>query len=145
MGVEKSNFSERLKELLFENELTAEQLASKVEVSRTTVYRWMRKSLQIKRSNLITVANFFSCTIEFLIGRSDDDTKIKPKDCPSLTIQVRKIMAEQNMTTYQFEKAGKFKCSYFNDWDKGYEPSLQTLIDLADFFCCTIDYLVGRE
>jgi len=144
-SIESSNFSERLKELLFYHELTAKQLSVIIGISRATAYRWTKKPLQIKRKNLIAIADYFSCTIEFLIGRSNDDTKIKPKKCPDLTSQVKKIMNEQNISTYQFEKTSKFKCSYFNAWNKGYEPSVQILIDLADFFGCTIDYLVGRE
>jgi len=143
--MDKSNFSERLKELMFENELNAEQLADAVGVSRTTAYRWTKEPLQIKRDSLIAVADYFECTIEFLIGRSYDDRKIKANACPNFAKQVRKIMKEKNISTYKFERTGKFKCSYLNDWEKGYQPVIQTLIELSEYFGCTIDYLVGRE
>lgn len=33
-----------------------------------------------------------------------------------------------------------------SDWERGKrEPSIDDLIRLADFFGCTVDYLIGRE
>jgi len=140
-----SNFSERLRELIFDKGLSTEQFAEAVGVAETTVYRWFKTPLQIKRSNLIKVADFFECLIEYLIGRSEDDTKIIPnKLYPNFVEQIRKIMKEQNISTYKFEKTSKFKCSYFFDWQK-YEPALQTLMELSEYFDCTIDYLIGRD
>ena len=139
-----SNFNERLKELMFDKGMSAEQLAHAVGVSRTTAYRWTSELSQIRYSNLIKVADYFECLIEYLIGRSEDDTKIIPKPYPDFVEQVRKIMREQNISTYKFEKISKFKYSYLVAW-KQHEPTLQTLIDLADILGCSIDYLIGRD
>jgi len=140
-----STFSERLKELIFDKGLSAEQLAVIVGVARSTAYRWTFEPVHIKRSHLIKVADYFECLIEYLIGRSEDSTKIIPKPCPNFVEQVRKIMKEQNISTYKLEKTSKFKWHYFTQWKRGSEPTLQTLIELAEYFDCTLDYLVGRE
>ena len=37
-------------------------------------------------------------------------------------------------------------CSCISSWEKEItEPSIDDLIRLADFFGCTVDYLIGRE
>jgi len=140
-----TDFSERLKELLLDKGMSVEQLADAIGVARATAYYWTTKPKHINRYNLIKVADFFDCRIEYLIGHTEDDTKVTPKLCPDFVMQVRKIMKEKSISTYKLEKTSKFKCSYFSKWKRGNEPSLQTLIDLAKIFDCTIDYLVGRE
>ena len=140
-----SDFSERFKGLLFENNLTPENFAQTIGVSRASAYRWTVEPMQIKRDNLIAVADYFQCSIEFLIGRTDNAAKIKPKPCPDFSSQVRKVMKEQGYTTYSLRKTTKFNGGYFNRWEKGEEPGLPLLIELADLFKCTVDYLVGRE
>jgi len=139
------NFSEMLKELISEKNLTFKQFAIDIGVSESTVFRWIKNPLQINRPNLIKIADYFECLIEYILGRSKNDIQIVPKSCPHFTDRVRMIMKEQNISTYTLEKTSKFKCSYFTQWNKGNEPALQTLLELADFFNCTIDYLVGRE
>jgi transcriptional regulator with XRE-family HTH domain len=51
--------------------MTAEQLAAALGISRTTVYRWKTHPHQIFLSNLIAVADYFNCSLEFLLGRTE--------------------------------------------------------------------------
>ena len=140
-----SNFSERLKELLFDNKITNEEFASKMGVSLPTVYRWLNESMQIKRVNLIAVADFFECSIDFLVGRAHDTEKVIPKPCPPFGERIRFVMKERGFTTYSLRKVSRFESIYFQKWDAGDEPALPLLIELATLFDCSIDYLVGRD
>jgi len=140
-----SNFSERLKELLFDNEISPEQLAIAISVSKSTVYRWTITPMQINRANLIALSNHFKCSIEYIIGRSFDTRELKPKACPPFGLRIREIMKEKGFTTYSLRKVSRFDGSYFQKWTSGEEPGLPLLLDLADLFDCTLDYLVGRE
>ncbi|MCL2556067.1 MAG: XRE family transcriptional regulator [Firmicutes bacterium] len=140
-----SNFSERLKELLFDNDITPEQLATAIDVARSTVYRWTAAPMQITRANLIAVSNYFKCSIEYLTGRSFDTRELKPKDCPPFALHIHAVMKEKGFTTYSLRKVSRFDGSYFRKWEAGEEPGLPLLIELAKLFDCTLDYLVGRE
>lgn len=140
-----SNFGERLKEMLFENKRTAKELSAAINVTESTVYSWMRGDTQISLLNLIAIADYFQCLIEFLIGRTEDDSKIIPKPCPDFALQVRKVMKEKGFSTYTLRQTTKFDGSYFYKWDRGEKPSLPLLIELSNLFDCTIDYLIGRE
>ena len=46
-----------------------DDLAETLEVSRKTLFNWMEKG-NIPTSALIKMADFFNCTIDYLLGRS---------------------------------------------------------------------------
>ncbi|MCL2555914.1 MAG: helix-turn-helix domain-containing protein [Firmicutes bacterium] len=140
-----SDFSERLKELLFDNKLSLDEFAAKVGVSLNTVYRWMKNPMQIKRRNLIAVADFFECSIEYLIGQAHDTIKFTPKTYLPFGQQIRTVLKACGFTTYSLRKISRFESIYFQKWDAGEEPSLPLLIELANLLGCSIDYLVGRD
>jgi len=140
-----SNFSERLNELLFDNGLSPEQFACEIGVSRATVYRWKIQPFRIFLSNLIAIADYFQCSIEFIIGRTEDNHRVTPKDYPKFSHRLRQVMKERGFSTYSLRKISRFDGKYFYKWDRGTDPVLPTLIELASIFGCSIDYLVGRD
>lgn len=139
------NFAERLNELILDKGISWETLADKIGVSRTTVYRWKLQPSQIKLSNLIALADYFECTIEFLIGKSDDEHKVKIVELSPFSICLRKVMSERGITTYKLRKISRYGGKYFEMWDKGTDPLLPTVLELAKILDCTVDYLVGRD
>ncbi|MDR3293037.1 MAG: helix-turn-helix transcriptional regulator [Clostridiales bacterium] len=140
-----SNFSERFNELLFDRKLTPEEFAAAIGVSRTTVYRWKLASDRIFLSNLAACADFFHCTIEFLIGRSGDNRTVEPNPRPKFSLRLRAVMKERGITTYSIRKISRYDGMYFRTWDLGADPVLPTLIELSSILDCTIDYLIGRD
>jgi len=92
-----SNFAERLKELLFDNNLSPEQLAKAIDAERNTVYGWVSEPTKIRVSHIIALADYFRCTIEFLIGRSDCPGNVVPKQLPDFASQVRRITSERGL------------------------------------------------
>lgn len=59
--------------------------------------------------------------------------------------QLRRVMKEKGVTRYRLVKDLKKSHGHFYFWEKGGDPSMQTVIDLADYLDCTLDYLTGRE
>ena len=62
----------RLKELRHEKQLTQKQLAEKLGVSQQVVGYYENGINQPAPDMLIQIANFFECSIDYLLGRSDD-------------------------------------------------------------------------
>ena len=50
------------------NQLTMEELATKLGVTRKTLYNWM-ESGNIPQSKLELMADLFHCSIDYLLGR----------------------------------------------------------------------------
>lgn len=66
-----NKFSERLKELREENNLTQYDLAKKVKISAACINRW-EKGLRVPNiDSIIALCDFFRCSADFLIGLED--------------------------------------------------------------------------
>ncbi len=59
--------------------------------------------------------------------------------------QLNEIMKKKNINKEIFIKDLKKSHGHFYFWEKGGDPSMHTVIDLADYLDCTLDYLTGRE
>jgi transcriptional regulator with XRE-family HTH domain len=54
-------------------------------------------------------------------------------------------MKEKQITRYNLVKNTNIYDSYFSNWKNGSDVNILTLIRLADYLDCSIDYLVGRN
>ena len=61
-------FSERLKTLRTEKQLGQIELASILDVSKGTISLWENGLREPKLSNLVTIARYFSVSIDYLAG-----------------------------------------------------------------------------
>ena len=138
-------FSERLIELMQENGLNAVKLSKKLGVAPTIIRRWCLPQKDIYYSNLLQVANYFNCSLDFLCGRSDVVLDFVPKECPPFMEWLPTVIKERGKSTYKIFKDTRIKSSYFAKWRKGREPLLSSLGILADYLDCSLDRLVGRD
>ena len=66
----------KIKELREENNLTQEALALAVGTSQRNIGRWENGINEPLYSQLLKLADFFNCSIDYLVGRTDDETFI---------------------------------------------------------------------
>ena len=69
--VEETKFSQRIKELRIEYNLTQEALAKKFNVHRTTVMSWEVKKKEPNYLTLMKLAEFFDVSADYLLGLED--------------------------------------------------------------------------
>ncbi len=62
---------ERIKELRDEKNLSQKALAERVGVTQQAVAKWEGGKSEPDSKTLITLADFFGCTVDYLIGKSD--------------------------------------------------------------------------
>ena len=67
-------FSERLKLLRRERNITQAQLAQEMHVSKGTIAMWETGQREAGFSKLSDLSSFFDVTIDYLLGRSSDRT-----------------------------------------------------------------------
>ena len=67
----KNKFAEQLNSLRQENSLTRAQLAEKLNVSVRLVSYWENGQRECDFDMLIKIADIFSCSIDYLLGRKD--------------------------------------------------------------------------
>lgn len=140
-----TEFCERLKEQMLLKNIKSELMAKELGLSGSIIRYWQRGVKQISLPNLIKIADYFGCTMDFLAGRSEHEMAFIPQTPPPFPQALRKVMAERGYTRYRLHRDTKFKDSYMYKWDHGSAPDLFSLVGLAELFDVTIDYLVGRE
>jgi len=140
-----SNLGERLNELMLDKNVDSKKLASDLSVAPQSVNNWKANRTDLGLSYLIRLCRYFQCSLDYLVGRSEHDTKPNKYEIGNFGEQVRKVMNAKGITSYQLRKDTRYDGGYFYVWDKGSDPKLSTLIELANYFKCSPDELVGME
>ena len=140
-----ATFPERLTELMAEKEIKSRDLAANIGVSNSTVADWKRGKFHLFLSNAIKLADFFECSIDYLVGRSNDYSNFSSKPCPSFYPQFIAVMKECGVSTYRLRLDSAISGRHLTKWKQGADPLIVTLITAADFLKVTLDHLVGRE
>lgn len=143
--MEEIRLNERLSDLMEERGIDTKKLSDLTKNPIQSINRWKRGSNQIYLSNLIKLCDTLDCSLEFLVGRTETILDYTPQKCPPFYERLREIMDTKGITRYRLVKETKIYDNYFTVWKKGRDPQLYTLIELANYLGCTIDYLIGRE
>lgn len=138
-------FNERVKMLMNELGINAEELGRKLNVAPSLIRRWCKNSNSISLSHAIIVCDFFQCSLDYLSGRSDVDIKTSFLPAPNFNEHLRELLKKEKVTVYRICKETSLSMGYFHRWFHGSDPKLYTLNVLADYLNVTLDYLVGRE
>ena len=141
-----SSFCKRLKELLGEREITPDILAS--EIGYNEIYHWLSGKYMPSFNNLIKLANYFECSIDYLSGLTEFDCENHStfiKQCPSFSARLPFVIESCKSNIYRLSKESKIDRRTIYDWIEGqYLPTLENLVKIASALKCSIDYLVGR-
>ena len=139
-------FIERLKELVYnDNNLTLEKLANEININSSTMSSWTSRYNMPKLDKMIDLSNYFKCSIEFLIGRSEDNSYVKPKDCPPFHIQLQKFLERKGLKINHLRNAGVISAGLNESIFKLHSiPFMDSVIKIADYFKISVDELVGR-
>lgn len=137
--------SERLTELMNENGLNNIDLANILGVTPCSVGRWRRGVKNMRLSQFVQIANYFNCSLDFLVGRSETYLDFIPKACPPFYDHLKEILSQKGISKNNINTHTKIKSSHFVDWKNGAEPQIHSLIELADYLDISLDLLLGRE
>lgn len=67
-----NNFKNRLKELRESEGISLKQLSLELGVSDAAICKWENGVAEPKVTYLIKLSNYFDCTIDYLVGKTDD-------------------------------------------------------------------------
>ena len=138
------NFKDRLLEL--SNGTKISKIVADLNLSSGIFYQWKNGVQNPSLDYLIKLANYFECSLDYLLGRTEDNSKYKAIQSKSFYEQFEKIIEEKGITKYQLVKQKIISKGNQYDWehDKS-KPSMDNLIKLADYLNVSVDHLVGRE
>ena len=104
------NFPKVLKDLLSEKQISVKQLQEYLNLSDVSrIYTWLRGEKGIKLDNAIALANYFNCSIDFLMGKKEfDDADLQFKPCPPFGEQLKKVLKENLLRIWILRKKYAF-------------------------------------
>ncbi len=139
-----SKFVNSIKELIIVNNLTPAILARESTCPETTISDWLGKSALPKLQNLIKLSSYFNCSIDYILGLSDDKT-INRSDTPTtIAIRLQELLIEKDISKYAVGKACGFHSSRFKNWlTSGNIPQTEIVITMSILFECSVEYLFG--
>ena len=138
-------FGESLTSIMLEKGIDNKRLATDLGVTQASISNWKANRTGIELTRLISLCNYFECSLEYLVGKTDTNTKPIKKTIENFGKQLRKVMRSKGVSTYTLQNETRYTGAYFYDWDKGTQPKLSTLIELANYLQCSLDELVGLE
>jgi len=139
-------FSERLTELMFEdNNITTDKLGEKLGLRGSSIRIWRSGRSNPSLQYAILLAEYFNCSLDYLLGRIDNDITFTPQELLPFHISLTTILKEKNLSWYKVVGDTNISKTSMQAWRKGSVPLLPILIELADYLDVSIDYLIGRE
>ncbi len=140
------SFRNSLNEILTLRNIDSVKLGKELGIDPSVVRRWRNKGIDVRLKTLIRLADYFECSIEYLCGKSHNNSKfVSSKDYPNFGERLLAIMKKSNIRPYQLFDNSKIVPSECYYWLGGGEPSLSSLQQLSEYFNVTLDYLVGRQ
>ena len=140
-----SNLSENLKDLMEEVEIKAPALARLTGIDASTILTLLRGDGLPYVDTLVTLADYFKCSTDYLLGLTDRLTEENFKQRPPFAEQLTFLLNHFKVTKYRLEKQTGFSEKTVNRWHNGKtQPTADSLIRLAKYFDCSVDFVLGR-
>ncbi len=140
-----SNLSENLKDLMTEAEIKAPALALATGVDPSTILSLLRGDGLPYVDTLVSLADHFCCSTDYLLGLTDRLEDIPFKKRPPFPEQLTFLLNHFKITKYRLEKQTGLSEKTVNRWHNGKtQPTVESLIRLANFFDCSVDFILGR-
>ena len=138
-----NEFQERLQELLTEHNLSRLTLAKTLGISSTTINGYFNKdyypTIQICKS----MANYFNCSLNYLLGMCDNPNPAELNN-NSFMSNLNFLIKKNKLSIAKVMKDLKFSEYNYYRWNNGKFPKTSNLIDIAKYFDCSVDFLIGN-
>ena len=140
-----SNLSENLKDLMEEAEIKAPALAQATGIDSSTILTLLRGDGLPYADTLVKLADYFKCSTDYLLGLTDQLSEEELKQRPPFPEQLTFLLNHFKVTKYRFEKQTGLSEKTVNRWHNGKtQPTVDSLIRLAKYFDCSVDFVLGR-
>ncbi|HIS37550.1 TPA: helix-turn-helix transcriptional regulator [Candidatus Scatousia excrementigallinarum] len=141
-----SKLSESLKELMAEHNLNQVALAAKLGSGRTKFSDILDAKNAPNYNTFVKLIGYFNCSADFLLGLKEypcEDVQYKPVQ--AFSERLRDMFSNSGTSQYAFVKQTKTSWSVLYNWLTGKTlPSVDNLVKVANYFSCSVDYLLGR-
>ena len=140
-----SNFVDTLKELLIENDLKQLQLAKKINVASSALTNYISGKQYPDISIAVKIADYFNCTLDYLFGLEENNANKAFHSCPEFNVRFKWLLEHFHKSINEINEQTGIAKSALYYWRSGErKPTMDSIIRLAKFFDCSIDFVLGR-
>ena len=137
---------ENLEELMSNHNLTLTKLSVELGIAYKTISNYINGKYLPGLNTAIKIANYFHCSINYLVGLSDCEEYGNYTDMDNLFLsRYEELLKINKVTHYKVTKNLGLNINISRKWRAGTTPSLAVLTKLANYFGASIDYLIGRN
>lgn len=142
-----SNFSETLSELMFEHgNMPAKTLAEQLNIAAPTLTRYLNTQRTPTVGNFVRIADYFACSTDFLLGLEQYNSSLRFHACPPFSERLTFLLQHFKTTCKKLCREANIADSAFFAWKNGStQPTIDSILKLADHFDCRVDFVLGRE
>ncbi len=141
-----SNFVERLSELIAEKETNDLSLGKELGFGNSTISHYLTDRHLPSVEHAVKLADYFGCTVDFLLGLKDENEAVNFKPCPPFSERLPILCKECKASRYKISKITGIAESSLRYWAQGKtKPSLLNIVRIADKLEVSVDFVLGRE
>jgi transcriptional regulator with XRE-family HTH domain len=140
-----SKLSETLKDCMVEAGYTATVLAEKTGILTTNISEYLSGKHQPNLENFVLLLYAFNCSADYLLGLKELHGDEPLHTVPPFGERLRKILRQRKIPQTRLCKATGISTAAMYYWLNGQRsPSLESLVRIARYLECSVDYLIGR-
>ena len=138
-------FKRRLNDIISDSDYSKSELVKLIPISQSTLSNALAYGIIPSVKTLIKVADFFEISLNYLLGKTDDDSFEKSSLNVTFYNRFEQLCSEKGVTHYKVATDCLFDKSSISKWfRKNYIPELEIIELLCDYFNVIPDYLLGR-
>lgn len=140
------NFVDALTDIMQMKNISVKQLIEESGVPKSNIFAYIGKYYVPTTPNVIKLADYFNCSIDYLAGLIDKPAYVKGIKQESTFNKITEISKKYYKTNKEFlDDLNISKSAYYKWKNKNVLPSFETLVNLAIKFDVSIDYLLCRS
>lgn len=138
-------FSQRLLQLMKDNDLTEKALAENLSIKALSIYRYLKQKRTPALNAVIEIADFFSCKIDFLLGNEAIYYEYHYQKCENFSTILRKHLSKNQLQIRKLHNDTSIPEISISVWLRGvYTPTIDNVMILANYFHLGVDDFLGR-
>lgn len=138
-------FTKRFYSLIKETDITKAKLATDLSTTTATISRYLNQKRIPKLDMLIKIANYFQCSLEYLIGVESEYYNYDFKECQNFAQRFRTLINQKGFELKEIHERTKIPLININVWLRGScKPNIDYIMILANFFNLSVDDFLGR-
>ena len=140
-----TEFQKRIRELAAESDKTYAELTKLIGIDDRPFSHAVQYGIIPSTRVLIRIADYFQVSIDFLLGKTDEETFYPSETNSDFFTRIVELCSEKDVTFYEVAKQCHLDKSCVSRWVRLKSlPTLEYLELIVDYFHVSIDYMLGR-